>query len=130
MGEIDGRPKPRLLAIDDNPDHAELVVRVATKCGYDARSISDPLLMDQVVGEWTPDVVSIDLCMPKLDGLEAMSLLQERGFKGRLVIVSAQDFSIRTAASRLAEARGLNVAGNVSKPVDTQALRELLSGLL
>lgn len=122
--------KPRLLAVDDNPDHAELVVRVAAKCGYDARSTSDPLRVDQIVKQWTPNVITIDLCMPRQDGLETAAVLQAAGFKGPLVIISAQDRAVRVAASHLASARGLNVTGNVAKPVNLQALRELLSRLL
>jgi CheY-like chemotaxis protein len=121
--------KPRLLAVDDDPDGAELVIRLARKCGYESRSITDPQLMDQVISGWKPQVVTLDLCMPNLDGLEASSLLQARNFIGHLVFVSAQDHTIRNAARHLAEARGLRVAGTVSKPVDTKTLRELLSHL-
>jgi CheY-like chemotaxis protein len=122
--------KPRLLAVDDNPDHAELVARIAAKCGYDARSTSDPLRVDQIVKQWTPNVITIDLCMPRQDGLETAAVLQAAGFKGPLLIISAQDQAIRVAASHLASARGMNVAGNVAKPIDVRALRELLTRLM
>jgi CheY-like chemotaxis protein len=121
--------KSRLLAVDDNSDSAELIVRVAAKCGYDARSMTDPSALARVLDEWKPQVLTLDLCMPEEDGISVLSLLTQRGFSGHLLIISGQDEWFRKTASRLASARGLNVADDLCKPVDLKALRELLTQL-
>jgi len=119
----------RLLAVDDNSDSAELIARIAAKCGYEARSMTDSSALGKMLGEWKPQVLTLDLCMPEEDGISVLSLLTNAGFKGNLVIISGQDDWFRKTAGRLAAARGLNVAHDLSKPVDIKTLREVLTGL-
>ena len=122
--------KSRLLAVDDNSDSAELIARVASKCGYDARSMTDPSTLARVLDEWKPQVLTLDLCMPDEDGISVLSLLTQSGFSGHLLIISGQDKWFRKTASRLASARGLNVTEDLCKPVDLKVLRELLMKLV
>lgn len=119
----------RLLAVDDSADSADLVARVAAKCGYEAQAISDPKSVKALVVSWKPEVLTLDLCMPEADGIDLLSMLEETGFEGLLVIISGQDGWFRKAASRLAEVRGLKVVDDLQKPVDINALRQLLSRL-
>lgn len=120
----------RLLAVDDNSDSAELIARVAIKCGYEAQSIADPRSLQQILNEWKPEILTLDLCMPQEDGVGLLSLLEESGFEGQLVIISGQDDWIRKTARRLAAARGLKVADDMGKPVNLKELRQLLTNLL
>lgn len=119
----------RLLAVDDSIDSADLVARVATKCGYEAQVTYDPMRVKALVVSWKPEILTLDLCMPETDGIDLLSVLEEAGFNGLLVIISGQDGWFRKAASRLAETRGLKVVDDLQKPVDIAALRELLNRL-
>jgi two-component system chemotaxis response regulator CheY len=119
----------RLLAVDDNLDSAELVARVGTKCGYESRPISDTRQLSDLLQTWTPDVISLDLCMPEEDGIVVLSTLEQAGFAGHVLIISGQDSWLRQSASRLAAARGLKVSADFSKPLDLAAFRNLLSTL-
>jgi len=118
--------KGRLLAVDDSAVSAELVARVAAKCGYETQATSDPTSVRALVASWNPAILTLDLCMPETDGIDLLSVLQETGFGGQLVIISGQDRWFRKAASRLAETRGLKVVDDLQKPVDIAALRQLL----
>lgn len=120
----------RLLAVDDNAASAELVARVAAKCGYEARSLSNPDKLRKLLHDWKPTVLTLDLCMPESDGIGLLAMLQEEGFDGTLVIVSGQDGMLRRAAAMIADGRGLQVAGDLQKPVALDALRDLLVRLL
>jgi DNA-binding NtrC family response regulator len=123
------RRKTRLLAIDDHGDSAELIARVATKQGYDAKAASSPEILRETLKQWQPDVLTVDLCMPEEDGLGVFSLLESLGFTGHIVIISGQDSWLRKSASRLASARGLKVVEDLSKPIDLKLLRGLLEKL-
>jgi CheY-like chemotaxis protein len=125
----DARPANRLLAVDDNSDSAELIARVAARLGYDARAMSDLRSLPGTITTWKPDVLTLDLCMPQEDGIAVLTTLNESGFSGGLLIVSGQEDWLRRAASRLAHARGLNVIGDFSKPIDIKGLRTTLSQL-
>jgi DNA-binding NtrC family response regulator len=127
--DVDDASKGRLLAVDDNSDSAELIARVAAKCGYDAQTIADPRSLRRVLEDWKPEVLTLDLCMPEADGIGLLSLLEESRFGGQLVIISGQEGWLRKAAGRLASLRGLKVADEMGKPVDLKALRQLLTNL-
>lgn len=122
-------PAKRLLAVDDNADSAELVARLAAKGGYETRSLTDTRSLRAVLKDWKPEVITLDLCMPEEDGIGIFATLHESGFRGDLVIISGQDDWLRKTASRLASARGLRVAADLSKPVDLSVLRGLLAKL-
>jgi DNA-binding NtrC family response regulator len=126
---VDDASKGRLLAVDDNPDSAELIARVAAKCGYEAQTIGDPRSLRRKLDDWKPEVLTLDLCMPEADGIGLLSMLEESGFDGQLVIISGQEGWLRKAAGRLAMLRGLRVADEMGKPVDLKALRQLLTTL-
>ena len=121
------RRNARLLAIDDHADSAELIARIATKIGYEARSVSGPEELRANLTSWQPDILTLDLCMPEEDGLGVFSLLEQMHFTGSIVIISGHDEWLRTSASRLASALGLQIAGNLAKPIDLKQLRTLLT---
>jgi DNA-binding NtrC family response regulator len=125
----EGGTKARLLAVDDSVDSADLVARVAAKCGYEAQATSDPRRVRALVVNWKPEILTLDLCMPEADGIDLLAVLEEAGYDGVLVIISGQDGWFRKAASRLAETRGLKVIDDLQKPVNIAALRDLLSRL-
>ena len=121
--------KGRLLAIDDNADSAELIARIAARCGYEARSIANCRKLAEILKEWQPHVLTLDLCMPEEDGIGILSVLTESGFTGSLIIISGQEDWLRKAAGRLASARGLHVADDFPKPIDIKSLQSRLTGL-
>ena len=116
----------RLLAIDDHSDSANLVVRVAQKCGYVAEGVCDHEELSARLQANHPDILTLDLCMPEQDGIRVMSMLQQHQFKGQILIISGQDEWLRKSAGRLATARGLAVAGDMAKPIDVSRLAQLL----
>ena len=67
----------------------------------------------------TPDVILLDVDMSEMQGLEAVPLVRERGFKGEVVVVSSD-------TARLQEAVEAGAAGYVLK---SAPLDELLSVL-
>jgi len=96
--------KPRLLAIDDHRDSAELIVRVAEKLGFEAKAASTPDVLRAQLATWRPDIVTVDLCMPEEDGFEVFVLLGNLGFTGRVIIISGRDEWLRKSATVLATA--------------------------
>ena len=122
------RPSPkRLLAVDDNFESAELIARVGTACGYETKSIMDPRTVPDILEDWKPDVLTLDLCMPHKDGFSILGTLQEVGFKGSLIVISAQNDWLRKAACQLAEVNGIEVTSHLQKPINLRALRDLLN---
>jgi len=121
--------KPHLIAVDDNADSAELIARIATKCGYEAKAVTQTRDLDRILADWKPHVLTLDLCLEEEDGIGLLGVIQDSGFAGALIIISGQDDWLRKSAGRLACARGLNVTHDLPKPVDLKRLRDILVAL-
>lgn len=117
----------RLLAVDDNADCSGLIVRTAVKCGYEAVPVADARSLRETIAHWRPHVITLDLCLPDVDGFEVLLSLKTLQFTGQLIVVSAQPEWIRNQAANLACANGLKVPAHMSKPVHLDQLRELLT---
>jgi Response regulator containing CheY-like receiver domain and AraC-type DNA-binding domain len=118
----------RLLAVDDDAASAELIVRVAERCGYEAFATSDPRGVINLVAALRPDVMSVDISMPHVDAVELFRLLAERGFAGEIIIVSGQDRSTLEFTRNAAELLGLSRPHIHQKPLDFARMRETLTG--
>ena len=119
----------RLLAIDDDEDSADLIIRSAVKCGYEGLPITNAESLADTVARWCPDVVTLDIGMPNVDGAGALALLAEVNFKGQVIIVSGKPDWQRKLVADLGLRMGLAIAANEQKPVDILRLRRLLLGI-
>ena len=119
----------RLLVIEDHKDCADLIARVALECGYEASSIVDATSLQDAISHHCPDVITLDLCLPNVDGLEVLTLLKSLDFAGRLIIITGQPAWFLKQAVRLARAHELKVVAQMSKPIQVELLRELLNAI-
>jgi two-component system, OmpR family, response regulator ResD len=79
-----------VLVVDDEPTIAEVVCRYLENAGYDARVAGDGARALELAGERRPDLVVLDLMLPRVDGLEVMRRLRqgaERDGARRLAII-------------------------------------------
>lgn len=120
---------PRLLAVDDDLDSAELVVRVAERCGFEGFATSDSRGVMNLSNALKPIVLSIDICMPNINAEELIGLLAEARYDGYIIIVSGQKQEVLDQTSLLASNAGLQVLGAMQKPLDYGALRKMLKDL-
>lgn len=119
----------KLLAVDDDAPSAELIVRVAERCGYEAFATSDSRGVLNLVEALQPDVIAVDVSMPHIDALGLFRLLAARGFSGRLIVVSGQDREVLNFVRDSAAEMGLQRPEVHQKPLNFQALRETLGRL-
>jgi CheY-like chemotaxis protein len=73
------------------------------------------------------DVLLCDQCLPDLLGLELIDLASQRGLIRRAVVLSGLSQEQLDALERSADKRQLPLLGCLSKPLDVQALTELLA---
>jgi len=60
--------KPRILVIDDDPAIAELVAINLEMAGYDVTQATDGMKGQALAVQLVPDLVMLDLMLPKVDG--------------------------------------------------------------
>lgn len=69
--------KPRLLAVDDDPEILDLLDRGLKIEGFDVRVASDGNAALRALAEHPTDVVVLDVMMPGLDGLAVIRRIRE-----------------------------------------------------
>lgn len=116
----------RLLAVDDDAASAELVVRVAERCGYEAFATSDSRGVVNLTRALGPDILAVDINMPNIDAMQLFELLAAAEVRARILIVSGEDVSVLEATRAKAVALGLTVPYVLQKPLDFQKLRAML----
>lgn len=119
----------RLLIIDDDPQFGRLLVRVAESAGLEARHATDPETFRQLLREWHPAIVAVDLIMPGKDGIELLREIKSDHFDGIILLISGVDQRTLNSARLLADSLGLAVAETITKPIRAPELRQLLETL-
>jgi CheY-like chemotaxis protein len=122
-----GQP-PRVLVLDDDRFMLEMLKDMLQQLGvrdiYAEASTRHAL---STLAEASPDVLICDLALPDMDGIEFMQAAAERGFQGRVILLSGMDSGVRDAAGELARVLGLRVAGIFRKPIALDQLRGALA---
>jgi two-component system, OmpR family, response regulator ResD len=67
-----------VLVVDDEPTIAEIVARYLGRAGYRTRVARDGREAIELTESERPDLVVLDLMLPRMDGLEVMRRLRER----------------------------------------------------
>ncbi|MFZ0168292.1 MAG: response regulator transcription factor [Candidatus Dormiibacterota bacterium] len=89
----DRRPgPPRVLVVDDEPAITDFIKLGLTREGFEVETAADGRAALTVVDRFAPDVVVLDVMMPRMDGIELTQVLAGDPRRG-LVILSARDDS-------------------------------------
>jgi CheY-like chemotaxis protein len=72
----DGAPTPRILIADDNAQNVELLEAYLAAEDWDTRTAADGEETLQLVRDWQPDVILLDIMMPKISGFEVCKRLR------------------------------------------------------
>jgi CheY-like chemotaxis protein len=128
QGQVTTVP-PRLLVVDDDRDVGSLVSHVAESCGFEARSMQDPTRFQSLYRELDPDVIILDVIMPRIDGIELLRFLADERARARILIFATADRRMMELAVNLGRAYGLKIIGIISKPIRVEELRVRLNGL-
>jgi DNA-binding response OmpR family regulator len=74
---VTGEPRPpRVLIADDNPQGAELLDAYLSDSGYELKTAFDGEQTMQLVKSWQPDLILLDVMMPRLSGFEVCKRLR------------------------------------------------------
>src|SRR5687768_18254482 len=64
--------KKRLLVVDEHEDNVEVLRARLEARGYGVKGANDGQAALDVVDQWIPDLILLDVMMPKVDGLEVV----------------------------------------------------------
>jgi DNA-binding response OmpR family regulator len=119
----------RLLIIDDEPDIGTILQYIAEDCGFEVTVTTTSEAFKASYAAFRPTVVVVDLAVPDTDGIELFRWLADEGCNLPILILSGFDDKVLESARLLGEARGLAMAGIITKPMDIDGVRVLLDRL-
>ena len=112
----------RLLIIDDEEDICDLIAEIGERRGLETRTTCNTDNISQILTEFTPDVIMMDLMMPGTDGVELLRLLSTKAKNAKLCLISGSDARVLNSARRLGSAHGIDVVAALEKPLSIQTL--------
>ena len=112
-----------ILIVDDNPVNMKLIRILLTGEGYDARTASDASEALEVLKEFSPRLILMDIQLPGMDGLELTRRLKADPVTRDITILGLTAYAMKGDEEKILAA---GCDGYVSKPIDTRTLPELI----
>jgi len=112
-----------ILIIDDNADMRELLTIVIRRLGYD---VAVGLTGEEVVARASaikPDLIIMDICLPKLNGVEATKQLKATPVTKDIPVVILSALPMWSDGSRAMEAGAVEF---LQKPANVSHIEEVL----
>src|SRR5262245_57840799 len=121
------RTPPRILVVDDNATNVDILVTRLSNHGFEIVTAADGEQALAAAREHTPDLILLDIMMPKIDGVEVCRQLKADAALPFMpvIMVTAKTDSKDVVA-------GLDAGGDeyLTKPVDGAALVARVKSML
>ena len=117
----------RVLVVDDNHDSADSLALYLEITGNEAATAYDGLQALEIAAVFRPELVLLDLGMPRLNGYETARRMRERPEGAKMLLVALSGWGQASDRLKTAEA---GFHAHLVKPVDFAALTALLDGLV
>jgi CheY-like chemotaxis protein/two-component sensor histidine kinase len=119
-------PSLRILIVDDNRDAADSLAMLLRTTGNDIRTAYDGLEAVQVASEFRPEVVLLDIGLPKIDGHEVAQRIRKEPWGRQMCLIAVTGWSDETDRAR---SRAAGFDHHLVKPLDTGHLAQLLTSV-
>lgn len=111
-----GADTPRVLVLDDDPVQLKVISGIMKRKDYEVTCISDPLELWDKLPEINPDLLILDLEMPRISGFEICKVLRAAGRWTHLPVVVVTGHKDALTYSRALEAGADDVLAKPLKP--------------
>ena len=118
--------QPRILVADDDADAVLILSALLRDEGYQVRGVHHGAEVLDAVFNFAPDVVLLDIGMPKMSGYDVARTLRERYGSARPVLVAITG---RAGDADRQQARAAGFEHHVAKPYEPKALLNLIGRL-
>ena len=108
---------PKIFVVDDDPYFRIAVVGILRANGYQVAVESRPLSVINSIKKERPDLILLDLRMPKVGGMEVIKTMRRLSLYTPVVIISGH-----LSHQNFQKLRGLGVKHFLVKPIDLKTL--------
>jgi PAS domain S-box-containing protein len=117
-------PRRRILVVDDNKDGADSLAMMLRLTGNDVQTANDGIQAVEQAERFRPEVVLMDIGMPRLNGLEATRRIRQQEWGRDIQVIALTGWGNEGDRERSSEA---GCDGHLVKPVDLHDLEKLLA---
>jgi signal transduction histidine kinase len=121
-----GKTGHRILLADDNRDALDSLATLLQCDGHEVHTAADGAEALEVAAECHPDVVLLDIGMPKLDGYEVAKRIRAEPWGKKAVLIALTGWGQDEDRRR---SREVGFDSHLVKPLDPEALSTLLARL-
>ena len=123
---VSSAARRRILIVDDNRESAISLAKLLEIMGNETQTAHDGLEALDLAAAFRPDVMLLDIGMPKMNGYDTARHIREQAWGSYIVLVALTGWG-QDEDRRKSQEAGFNL--HMVKPVEPQALEELLAGL-
>ena len=116
----------KILVVDDNHDSALSLAMMLSIMGHDTRTAHDGESAVSTAETFLPDVILLDIGLPKLNGYEVAQRIRETSWGASMYLIAVTGWGQDEDRQRSSEV-GLNL--HMVKPVEPSALEKVLATL-
>lgn len=109
----------RVLVVEDNPDNMTLIVDVLLELEYEVLQASNGIEGLSLAEQKIPDLILMDLSLPKMDGWTAARKIKEQQHLCHIPIIALTAHAMKGDRERAIEA---GCDDYISKPINLQEL--------
>ena len=125
-GETAAAVQHRVLVVDDNPDSVNSLATLLKLRGHEVHAAHDGLEAVEAAASLRPDVILLDIGLPKLNGYEAARRIREQQGGESVVLVAVTGWGQEADRRRSTEA---GFDHHLVKPVELEALQRVLASV-
>jgi CheY-like chemotaxis protein len=119
MSGTEGETRRKVLVAEDVEVISHVMTELLSKAGYEVALAQDGEECLEMVGTFQPDLLLLDLMMPKLHGIEVLKLLRSHDATKDLGVITCTAKTFKTEHSKAME---LGALGFLPKPVTRDLL--------
>jgi CheY-like chemotaxis protein len=116
----------RILVVDDNRDSVDSLATVLQLQGHDIQTARDGVEAVQAAAAFRPNLVLLDIGLPKMNGYEAAQRIRQHDWGKTMVLIAMTGWGQDEDKRRALQA---GFDHHMTKPVDPVALEKLMAVL-
>lgn len=119
--------QPKILVVEDNQDNREMVVKVLKFNGYEVVEAVDGEEAIKKARAENPDLILLDIYLPKMDGYEAAKRLKGDSDLRHIPIIALTAHAMK---GNREEALAVGCDGYIPKPINVRELPKQIERFL
>ncbi len=118
---------PKILVVEDNENNRSLIRDILLYNGYDVIEASDGVEGIRMAKVHKPDLILMDMHMPRMDGTKAIRFLKADPETKGIKIIAITSLAMSGDRERIL---GIGCDGYITKPINTRGLPSVLNKFL